>query len=184
MQRLNDGLFDQLARESPDEALRTYRDYLLRRNASYLKLEAEAESAFDAAAEHYDPFETATGYHRIALDVMLGLSSDMPRTVVLNVPNQGAIDGLEDSDVIEVPCEVDRTGARPRKVGALPVSVMGLAQSVKQYERRLIAASLQRSVRLARLALMECPIVGQWEVAGRTLNALVAADPQGLGYLH
>jgi len=184
LQRLNDGLFDQLARESPDEALRTYRDYLLRRNASYLKLEAEAESAFDAAAEHYDPFETATGYHRIALDVMLGLSSDTPRTVVLNVPNQGAIDGLEDSDVIEVPCEVDRTGARPRKVGALPVSVMGLAQSVKQYERRLIAASLQRSVRLARLALMECPIVGQWEVAGRTLNALVAADPQGLGYLH
>jgi 6-phospho-beta-glucosidase len=183
LQRLNDGLFERLSGQPPSEALETYRDYLLRRNASYLKLEAEAQSAFGAPEHQYDPFETATGYHRIALDVMLGLTSDAPRNVVLNVLNQGTVDGLEDSDVVEVPCDVNRDGARPRRIGALPHSVRGLVQSVKQYERGLIAASLTGSVGLARLSLMEYPIVGQWEVAVRVLDALISADPEGLGYL-
>jgi len=189
LQRLNTGLFEQLARESPAEALATYRAYLLQRNASYLKLEAQAESAFGeageegAAAAEYDPFETATGYHRIALDVMTGLVSPTAREVVLNVPNQGAIEGLESADVVEVPCDVDRHGARPRSVGALPDGVRGLVQSVKEYERSLIRASRSGSARLARLALLEYPIVGQWDIACRVLDALIESDPAGLGYL-
>ena len=74
-------------RRMPPEALATYRAYLLQRNASYLKLEAEAGSAFQASQDDYDPFETATGYHRIALDVLTGLVSQAPRDVVLNVSN-------------------------------------------------------------------------------------------------
>jgi len=31
---------------------------------------------------------------------------------------------------------------------------------------------------------MHNPIVGQWEIAERVLDALIAADPAGLGYLH
>jgi hypothetical protein len=30
---------------------------------------------------------------------------------------------------------------------------------------------------------MECPIVGGWEPAGELLDALIAADPENLGYL-
>jgi len=183
LQRLNGGLFDQLARQSPGDALATYRDYLLRRNASYLKLEAEAGSATSIVEQHYDPFETATGYHRIALDVMLALASDTPRNIVLNVLNNWTISELENADVVEVPCDVDRQGARPRRIGALPRSVQGLVESVKQYERTIIQAAQTRSLSLARLALMECPIVGQWEIATRVLDALIAADPEGLAYL-
>ena len=47
--RMNAGLFDQLACEDAAQALATYRAYLLQRNASYLKLEAEGGSAFQAA---------------------------------------------------------------------------------------------------------------------------------------
>ena len=183
LQRLNAGLFDQLAREAPGAALETYRAYLLTRNASYLKLEAEAESAFAASSEEYDPFETATGYHRIALDVMTALTSNGAREVVLNVPNRGAIAGLQADDVVEVPCDVDRAGARPRPVGELPEGVRGLVESVKEYERALIRASLSGSLQMARLALMEYPIVGQWDIACGVLDALIAADPEGLGYL-
>ena len=183
LQRLNAALFDQLARETPAGALEAYRAYLLTRNASYLKLEAQAESAFAAASEEYDPFETATGYHRIALDVMTALASDSAREVVLNVPNRGAIAGLQDDDVVEVPCDVDRAGTRPRPVGELPEGVRGLVESVKEYERALIRASLSGSLQMARLALMEYPIVGQWDIASRLLDALITADPEGLGYL-
>ena len=85
--------------------------------------------------------------------------------------------------MVEVPCEVDREGARPKRTGPLPQSIRGLVESVKQYERRLIHASLTQSKAQARLALMECPIVGGWEPAGELLDALIAADPENLGYL-
>jgi len=181
--KMNAGLFQQLASEEPMQALATYRNYLLQRNASYLKLEAEGGTAFASTQDSYDPFESATGYHKIALEVILGLVSDTPREVVLNVPNRGAIDDLLLDDVVEVPCEVDRNGARPKPVGALPRPVRGLVESVKQYERRLIHASTTKSRVQARLAFMEYPIIGGWGPAGELLDALIAADPEGLDYL-
>jgi len=181
--RLNTGLFQQLSSESPSAALATYRHYLLQRNASYMKLEAQAGSVFESVDDRHDPFDTATGYHRMALDLMTGLVSEEPRQMVLNVPNHGAIEDLDPGDVVEVPCDVDRTGARPRRTGALPQPVRGLVQSVKEYERTLIRAALTGSAALARLALLENPIVGQWELACKLVDASIAADPEGLGYL-
>ena len=46
--RMNTDLFAQLHSETPREALDTYRRYLMQRNASYLRLEAEAGTAFRA----------------------------------------------------------------------------------------------------------------------------------------
>ncbi len=70
---MNAGLFSQLQSETPREALATYRDYLMQRNASYLRLEAEAGTAFEAPQNEPDPFDTPTGYHKIAVEVMSGL---------------------------------------------------------------------------------------------------------------
>ncbi len=181
---MNDGLFHQLAAAGKDDqALSIYREYLMRRNASYMKLEGEGGSAFRIAEEEQDPFETATGYHRIALNVMTALISAEPREIVVNVANQGSIDGLEANDVVEVPCDVDRTGARPRRVGRLPDTVRGLVESVKAYERTTIDAALEHSRKLAQLAMLEYPVVGQWDLAGDVLQSLCESDPQGLGYL-
>jgi alpha-galactosidase/6-phospho-beta-glucosidase family protein len=54
---------------------------------------------------------------------------------------------------------------------------------VKAYERTIVRAATSGSAALAQLALMEYPIVGQWEVAGDVLHAVIAADPDHLGYL-
>ncbi|HXA50565.1 MAG TPA: hypothetical protein VNV86_09695, partial [Candidatus Acidoferrum sp.] len=61
--------------------------------------------------------------------------------------------------------------------------VRGLVESVKQYERRLIHAALTGSRNQARLALLESPIIGDWEAATALLDALIAADAEHLGYL-
>jgi 6-phospho-beta-glucosidase len=180
LQRLNAELYQQLWCGA---GLAAYRAYLLRRNASYMKLEAQGEAAFGAAEEQYDPFETATGYHRIALDVLTGLVSETGQEAVLNVPNHGAIPELEPDDVVEVPCRVSRAGAEPRPTGPLPKPVRGLVESVKAYERTTIRAALAGSAALAQLAMMQYPIIGQWELAGKLLASLVAADPEYLGYL-
>jgi 6-phospho-beta-glucosidase len=183
LEKLNADLFRQLGVENAPQALATYRAYLMRRNASYMRIEGQAGSAFHTANDDSDPFDTATGYHRIALDVVLGLVSGDEREVVLNVRNCGAIEDLEPDDIVEVTCKVDRDGAHPRSTGRLPGSVRGLVESVKAYERTAIQAALQGSRLFAQLALMEYPIVGQWELAGELLESLIASDPGGLGVL-
>lgn len=181
--RMNENLFEELAAADAARGLALYRAYLRQRNASYMKLEAQAGSAFETAHDESDPFETATGYHRIALDVMTGLVSESGRTVVVNVRNDGAIEDLEADDVVEVPCAITREGPRAPRTGRLPASVRGLVQSVKAYERTAIQAAVEGSGALAQLALLEYPIVGQWELAGELRQSLVAGDPEGLGYL-
>ncbi len=181
--RMNADLFRELSAEDASAALDSYRRYLLRRNTSYLRLEAGAQSAFAIPPEEYDPFDTPTGYHRIALDVMQALVSDEPREVVVDCTNGSSIPDLEPEDVVEVPCEISRNGLRPKPRGRLPEQVRGLVQAVKQYERTAIRAALDGSAALARLALTEYPIVGQWELAGELVQALIASDPRHLGYL-
>jgi 6-phospho-beta-glucosidase len=183
VEKLSADLFGKLRLQKPAEALTTYRDYLMRRSASYMKLEAEAGSAFAPVENAPDPFQIATGYHRIALDVITGLLSDEPKTVVINVPNRGAIDDLSPGDVVEVPCRIDRHGPVPLRTGALPESVRGLVLAVKAYERTAIRAAIEKSARLAELAMLEYPIIGQWELAQSLTAALTRGDPAGLGYL-
>lgn len=183
LERLNLELFRQLQGETPAEALATYRHYLLRRNASYMKLESEAGSAFTTAEENYDPFETATGYHKIAQAVLTALVSDSPQQIVLNVANRCAIPDLAPDDIVEVPCDIDRRGPVPCPAGPLAESVRGLVLAVKAYERTLIRAAVEKSAPLADLALLEYPIVGEWDLARNLRAALTASDPRYLGYL-
>lgn len=182
IEKLNRDLFSSLASGTPAESLQTYRRYLMRRNASYMKLEAESGSAFHSYDDQPDPFAAATGYHRIAVEVLLGLNGDVPREVVLNVPNQGSVEDLEADDVVEVPCLVTRSGPVPKPTGRLPEAVRGLVFAVKGYERTLIKAAVEKSLPLAQLALLQYPIISEWEPAGHLLRSLIAAD-RDLTYL-
>jgi len=186
--KLNSNLFGRLGSEIETghlaEALAIYSSYLQQRSGAYMKLEAEAGSVFQAEAEQQeDPFAAATGYHRIALDVMTALVNDNASTVVVNVANNGAIADLKTDDVVEVPCRIDRNGAQPISVGALPDSVRGLVQSVKEYERLAIRAATEQSRELAKLALLTYPLIGQWQPASKLIDALIENDHEHLGYL-
>jgi 6-phospho-beta-glucosidase len=181
--RMNAGLFSQLQSETPREALATYRRYLMQRNASYLRLEAEAGSAFRTHQDEPDPFDTPTGYHKIAVEVMSGLVSDNPRSVVVNVRNGNSIDDLSPDDVVEVPCEISTEGVKPVRVGRLPESVRGLVLAVKAYEHSAIRAVVEKSWPVALLAMLEYPIIGQWEIAESLRKLWTTADQEYLGYL-
>ena len=104
--------------------------------------------------------------------------------VVVNIPNRGSIDDLDAEDVIEAPCDIDRTGAHPRQIGRLPDSIRGLVLAVKAYERTAIRAAIERSGLLAQLAMLEYPLVGQWELAGELRKALAESDPEHLAYMN
>jgi 6-phospho-beta-glucosidase len=182
VERLTARLFADLSGQSPQDALETYRRYLMQRSASYMKLEAESGSAFADYGSQPDPFTAATGYHRIAVETLRGLHSETPREVVVNVPNGGAIDDLAGEDVVEVPCAITRGGPAPHRIGRLPDSVRGLVLATKAYERTLIRAVTEKSRALAQLAMLEYPAIAQWDPAGEVLSALIAGDPH-LAYL-
>lgn len=154
-----------LRKADPEGALRAYRAYLNRRNASYMQLEGAGRSASEQPDFDWDPFQGATGYHRIAVEAISALTSSAPRRMVLNVPNQGTIDQLDFDDVVETPCLVDQSGPRRIPVGALPAAVRGLTIAVKTYERLTIEAAMRNDRALANLALFTNPIVADWEAA-------------------
>lgn len=188
VERLNQALFGELERSITEgrmeSAIVRYREYLQRRSGSYMKLEAEGGTALGVGVElAEDPFEAATGYHRIAIDVMTALRRSEPTQIVLNVANRGAIEDLADDDVVELPCLIDRHGPRPIESGKLPASVRGLVLSVKEYERLTIRAAVEGSSRLAKMALLVYPLVGQWRPASEMIEALISQDPEHLGYL-
>lgn len=166
-------LESNIRKGDPLAALSAYRAYLNRRNASYMHLEGSGTSAFTAAEVGWDPFEGATGYHRIAVDAIHALCASEPVRMVLNIPNQGAIPDFAPEDVVEVPCLVDKSGPRPIFSTRFPEAVRGLAQSVKNYERLTIAAALDRQRTTAYMALLSNPIVGDWERAQTCVDRLL-----------
>ena len=161
------------------EALTTYKDYLNRRSGSYMQLEAAAGSAFDSShVLDEDPFRTATGYHRIALDVMNALSSDEPSNIVINVRNHGAIDDVDFEDVVETRCAISRHDIVREKNGPLPKEVRGLVLAVKAYEQAAIRAAVERSNLQARKAMLLNPAIGEWEPSEQLLMELAKYSPE------
>ncbi len=184
--RLNDRLIAELANHlqsgESSEAIALYTGYLNQRSGSYMKLEASAGSAFDQDnAPPADPFRAATGYHRIALEVMKALRGLEPRRLIVNRPNHGAIAEIDDADIVEVPCTIANDCIQPEACGALPDAVRGLVLAVKSYERAAIEAAVSGSTMLARKAMLLYPPIGEWDPAQGLLNDMIGHNP-GLQY--
>lgn len=180
--KLNEELFQQIASAiaagRPHDALAVYVAYLNQRSGSYMRLEASAGTAFDKShALTEDPFRVATGYHRIALDVMNALCGEEARRIVINVRNHGAISDVEYEDIVEAPCAISRHAIVPEKCGALPEDVRGLVLAVKAYERAAIQAAVLGSAQYARKAMLLYPAIGEWEPSNVLLREFAAMSP-------
>lgn len=153
-------------------ALQVYVDYLNLRSGSYMKLEGEGRSAFDSETLDADPFRAATGYHRIALDVMGALCSTKEHRVIVNVRNGSTLPEIAADDVIETTCAIGNNSIRPVVIDPLPDDVRGLVLAVKAYERAAIRAAVTGSTRDLRAAMLLYPAIGEWEPSMELLKAL------------
>ena len=165
-------LLKLLERNDDAGALQAYIDYLNLRSGSYMKLEGEAVSAFDTAASEEDPFRAATGYHRIALDIMNALVSDREHRVIVNTRNGSANPDLASDDIIEATSRIGSGAIQPEPTGALPEAVKGLVLATKAYERASIEAAVTNSERTLRKAMLLYPAIGEWEPSARLLQTL------------
>jgi 6-phospho-beta-glucosidase len=175
--RLNEELFRRLGGllASRDEAgaLAVYIEYLNERSGSYMLMESTSESQDGSElAPGEDPFRAANGYHRIALTVMCALRGEVNQRLIVNVRNQGAIEGIDANDVVEVPSQIGANTIRPEPCGALPAAVRGLVFAVKEYERTAIDAAMTDSAQTARKAMLLYPAIGEWEPSEGLLRDL------------
>lgn len=196
---LLEGLEQPEMRLDPHLALQYYLAYEERRSSTYMYYARVARQSEDspgsasppgasgAGASQAEPApvepspEQSEGYAGVALDVMEALESGKPSYTALNIPNQGAIDGMGADDVVEVSCEVADGAIRPLPIGAVPEAAAGLMGSVKLYERLAVQAILQRSRSLAVQALMAHPLVLSYSRAASLVEAYLKIHAQFTG---
>ena len=105
------------------------------------------------------------GYAAVALRFIRALTSGEICRMVLSVPNNGAICGLADDDVVEITCKIDREGAHPIPIGVIDAFQLQQIQRIKSFERGTIRAVLSRSEKEAARALYLHPLVNDLQIA-------------------
>jgi 6-phospho-beta-glucosidase len=116
------------------------------------------------------------GYSEIALNVMKAIHTNQEKIVIVNVPNRGAVPGLPDDAVVEIPCVVNAAGISAINVPEVPRTVWGIIAAVKNYEQLAVEAAVTGSKETALLALLAHPLVRDYEIAKPLLDDLLEAN--------
>lgn len=133
-----------------------------------------AEVASDSMCSVTELFPPEPSGEQI-VPIIDALVNDRPGTFLVNVPNRGALPGLPDDVVVEVPAIVDGSGIRPVRVEPLPHSIM-LGAIYPQWlamERRL-AAFINRDPRYLLQVLLAEQRTRSFDHAEDVLNAIMA----------
>jgi 6-phospho-beta-glucosidase len=115
-------------------------------------------------------------YSEAAAQLIASLRAGTGDVQVVNIRNAGALAGLPDDAVVEVPARIDRDGAHPVELRPLDPDMLGLVQAVKGYERLAIRAARTGDRGAALRALVANPLVGTWDIAHPLLEALLEAN--------
>jgi 6-phospho-beta-glucosidase len=121
-------------------------------------------------------------YSEAAVALLASLVSDARDRQVLNVRNAGTFPFLDDDAVIEVPAVVGADGAEPVPAAPLAPAMRGLIAHVSAYEELAVEAALKGGRDRVRAALLAHPLVGQYELAGRLADRLIAENAQYLSW--
>jgi 6-phospho-beta-glucosidase len=155
-----------------DQMTARYHTYLSRRGETYMAKETGSlhETGLDAKLAQALGGE---GYAGVALDLIEGLAGIQSQNMIVNIPNQSAIEGMQPEDVVEIPARVSAGAVEPIPVGKIPQHPLALMKQVKAYEQMTIAAALEGSYEKAQMALTIHPLVMDHGKAGRILNGYI-----------
>ena len=147
----------------------------------FAHIQAKMEAIRQAAANPempvsaFIPPEKSTGHDHI--NIIDAIANDRPGEFVVNIPNQGAIDGLAGDVVVEIPAMVSARGVQGLRVGRLPDAVMLYLQSaVASMEFLLKAYETGNPTLLAAYFLQEPWNTPSLERAEQRVTELLASD--------
>jgi 6-phospho-beta-glucosidase len=140
----------------------------------------------DPELDHKPPLLERRGgayYSEAATGLVASLASGDGAVHVVDVANDGTLEGLAADDVVEVPAAVDTNGMRPLPQLPLAPELLGLVQHVAAYERLTVAAALTREPAVARKALLVHPLIGQVDIVDELVERLLEAEAVRTGAL-
>ncbi|MGH9289597.1 MAG: 6-phospho-beta-glucosidase [Acidimicrobiales bacterium] len=115
-------------------------------------------------------------YSEAAAQLVASLHDGRGDVQVVNIHNDGVVDGLPADAVVEVPAVITPDGARPVSTEPLSPEMRGLVQEAKAYEDLTLRAARTGSRITALKALLANPLVPSYGVAEPLLAALLDAN--------
>jgi len=114
-------------------------------------------------------------HSQLMVGVLSAIHNDKGQEIAVNVINNGAVPGMPAEACVEIPCIVDRRGARPLQVDPPDKDMLGLMQLVSAYEDLTVEAAMENSYDKALRALNLNPLVQSLEVAEKILDEYIQA---------
>lgn len=120
-------------------------------------------------------------YSEVAVSIIDAIENDRNDKIVVDVKNNGALDFMDEDDIIEIKCNVNRNGATPISPPKLENEyIKGMMRVVKAYEKLTVKAGLEGDYEAALAALLVHPLVGDYFKAKDVLNEMLKASEEFL----
>lgn len=134
-------------------------------------LDVTKNAVADAAAPPDETILRSSG--ELAVPIMEAVSCGVTRELgAVVVPNAGAIPGLDDDIVVEVPATADATGVHLRRMAPLPEAITAMLRQQGSIQKLLVDSYAQRSRRILLQALLLDPTVHSYRNAVNLINEM------------
>ncbi len=115
-----------------------------------------------------------------ATDVIESMWAGLGKEFYVNTFNAGAVTNMSDDDFLELPCDVDLSGPRPRAVGRMPRGLRGLMAQVLDAHELTAEAVVTGRRDLLRRAMLTDPLVNSIPDADAVIEDLLQAERDAL----
>jgi 6-phospho-beta-glucosidase len=119
-------------------------------------------------------------YSDAATQLVASLATGNGDVQVVDIRNNGTLEGLADDDVVEVPARIDSPGPDPIEQAPLAPELLGLVQHVAAYERLAVQAAVTGDRDLVYKALLAHPLIGQVQQVEELTESLLTEGREHL----
>jgi alpha-galactosidase/6-phospho-beta-glucosidase family protein len=98
-----------------------------------------------------------------AIDVINAMWTNNKKPYYVNTTNKGAVSNMPDDSFLELLCDLDMNGPRPRKVSPFPIGIRGWQMHVLDVHELTAEAAITKNRNLVRRALVADPLTTAME---------------------
>ena len=154
-----------------ESCLRCYEKWYGMRENAYMANETGIRRKEQWKFDVFSP--DSGGYAGVALRFIQIAESGGRGSMILCVPNNGAIPGLQDTDIVESTCDIIGQSVIPHPVSDPSPAALELIRRVKVYERLASEAIRTHSRKVAIDCLMAHPLVNSFSLASALVDEYI-----------
>ncbi len=115
-----------------------------------------------------------------ATDVIESMWGGLKKPFYVSSPNRGAVRNMDDDAFLELLCDIDMDGPRPRPVGAFPPGIRAMEQTVLETHELTVEAIVRCDRAVLRRAMVLDPLVPSIDDADAMIAELLKAEKAAL----